>query len=310
MGIEYKREEVGFSQVQKYRDLLAEHRFSLLMVLPTLFFLVFILWIPFIRGIWMSFHEWPFIGDPEWVGLGHYKYLFNWKPFFTSLEATAVFWTATIVQLGVALLAALLVKNASRFKSIISGGYLLPYTMPPVVTGTLWMYHLNPTLGPVSKYLVNNGIIDQPIYWNVDGDLALAVITLVAAWTFWPFMFLLIYASLENIPAEHYETGRVYGANRFQAFWYITLPQIKSAIIVAVAIRTVWNLTKISQAIQLTGGGPGYDTSILAVLMYNFAYLDARMGISYAAGMVLLAISIAFVLIFIRELNKERGVGH
>lgn len=290
----------------QWRETISENLFSYLLLLPTVLFLIFLMWLPFFRGVYMSFHEWPFIGEPTWIGLDNYRYLFGWEAFRTSLKATVIYGLGTVIQLILAILAALLVKDLKRFKSSVSGAMLIPYTMAPVVTGTIWLYLLNPSIGPIFTYLTNNGLLSQPIFWNVNGSAAIMVVTLVMAWTFWPFMFLIILANLESIPEEHYETGKVYGASRWQRFRYITYPQIKSAILIAVSIRIIWNLVKISQPLQMTGGGPGYDTSILAILLYRFAYNDGAMGIGYAVGMILLIITSVFALIFIREFNRTR----
>ncbi len=292
------------------RATITDHRFSYLLLLPTLLFLVVLMWLPFLRGIWMSFHEWPFLGDPTWIGLDHYIYLFSWEPFYTSIKVTVLYGLGTVAQLAIALVAALIVANIRRFKSTVSGIMLISYTMPPVITGTLWLYLLNPSVGPIFNFLTDEGILDQAIYWGSDGGTALAVVTGVMVWTFWPFMFIIILASLENIPDTHYETARIYGASRLQRFRHVTFPQIKSAILIVVSIRIIWNLVKVSQPLQLTGGGPGYDTSILAVLLYRFAYNDGSMGIAYAIGMVLLVITTAFAFIFIREFQRARGVSN
>lgn len=292
---------------EKYQEILEENWFSYALFLPTFLFLILLLWLPFFRGIWMSFHEWPFIGDPAFVALGNYTYLFGWDVFYISLKATAIYATATIIQVGIAIVLALVVANIRKFKNLLSGIFLVPYTMPPVVTGTLWLYLLDPSLGPVFKFLTSEGILQQPIFWKSQGDPALAVVTLVTAWTFWPFMFLIILASREKIPEAHYESAKVYGANRLEILRRITLPQIKSAILVAISIRLIWNLAKISQPLQLTRGGPGYQTSVLAVLLYRFAYLDGRLGIAYAVGIILLVITLLFVALFIREFERERG---
>ena len=303
--------EVGSTvagRARSYREVLDENRFAYLLFMPTLVFIVGLIWFPFIRGIWMSFHEWPLLGEARWLGLGNYTYLFGWDPFITSLKATLIYALTTFVQLGVAILAALLLKHQKRFKNLINGTFLLPYTMPPVVTGAIWLYLLNPNVGPVFTALTEFGILDQAIYWATEGVPAMAVVMGVLAWTFWPFMFLIILASLENIPEEHYETARVYGAGRLQQFLKVTLPQLKSAILVAVSIRMVWNLTKISQPLQLTGGGPGYDTSILAVLVYRFGWLQGSMGLAFAVGVILLIVTLGFILLFIREFERETGV--
>lgn len=293
--------------VQTYRRILREHWFSYLLIVPTLLFLLFLLWVPFFRGLWMSFHEWPFVGDPTWIGLGNYEFLFSWDPFFTSIIATVIYSMATFIQVAIAVPAALLVNNLRRFQSIVSGAFLLPYTMPPVVTGTVWLFLLLPAIGPFWTILTDLGIIGGPLYWRVDGRLAISVVTLIAGWTFWPFMFIFILASLRNIPEEHYESAKIYGANRWQQLRYVTLPQIKSTIMIVVILRMVLNLSKVSQPLQLTGGGPGWDTSILAIMLYRFAFNNGQMGLSYSVGVVLFLLTMLLIILFVREFSRVRG---
>lgn len=302
-------EQPGFkARYDTVKSSLHEHWFSYLLLAPTVLFLLLLVWVPFLNGVWMSLHQWPFgSGDPTFVGLGNYEYLLTWGPFYTSLKATFVFALTTFLQLGAALLAALLVVNIGKFKNVVSASFLIPYTMPPVATGTVWLYLLDPSLGPVFKFLTQNGILQQPIYWASEGNLALAVVTLVTAWTFWPFMFIIILATLESIPTEYYESARMYGASRWDTFRHITLPHLRSAILVAVSIRLAWNMTKVSQTIQMTGGGPGYDTSLLAVFLYRFAYEQGQMGMAFAVGVILLIIMLVFIALFIREFELEEA---
>lgn len=288
-------------------DVLKEHWFSYLLFIPTLLYLALLLWAPFLKGVWMSFHQWSLQGDIVWIGLGNYTHLFGWDPFWTSIKATIVFGLITFVQLAIAIVASLVLINIRKFKATLSGIFLIPYTMPPVVTGTVWLFLVNPSYGPFLQLPLKWEILGSTIYWDVDGPMALSVVSGVLVWTFWPFMFLIIFATLESISESHYEAAKVYGANRVQTFFHVTLPQLKSAILVAVSIRLVWNLAKISQPFQLTQGGPGYDTSVLGVLLYRFAYLEGRFGIGFATGMVLLAITIGFVALFIREFERDRA---
>lgn len=298
------------SRVNRFVKAVQDHWFSYLLFLPTLLYLIFLLWIPFVRGIWMSFHQWSSgATNPTWVGLNNYIYLLNWDPFYTSLQATLGFGVATFFQVVLAVAAACLVANLSKFKSVVSTCLIIPYTMPPVVTGTIWLYLLAPDYGPIFQYLIEWGVLDQPIYWGSSGLPALTAVSGVLLWTFWPFMFLIILASRESIPDEYYETAKVYGANRTQMFLRVTLPRLKSAILVAVSIRVIWNLAKVSQAFQLTQGGPGYETSVLGVLLYRFAYNQGQFGMGFTVGMFLLALTIGFVALFIREFEKSRKEG-
>lgn len=290
---------------ERSRSTLREHWFAYLFLTPTLLFLLFVVWVPFLRGVWISFHQWPFIGDPEWVGLGNYEYLLQWEEFFTGLKATVVFSVTTLIQLVLALTAALAVKNISRFRSVISSAFLFPYTIPPIATGVIWLFILTPTLSPLFTVLTDLGILDQPLYWQSSGNLALGTIIFVTSWTFWPFMFLILSATLESIPDTYYETAKVYGASRWQMFTRITLPQLKSALLIVISIRMVWNLAKVSQPYLMTGGGPGFETSILGIFLYRYAFQQGQMGMSFAVGIILLLISAAFIVFLVREFERD-----
>jgi len=287
------------------RSMVAENRVALLLVTPTLVTIMLILWVPFLRGLWISFHEWPIVGERQFVGVNNYAFLLGWDQFYTSLKATVIYGLSTLIQLFVAIVAALIISNQQRFENVTSGLFLLPYTLPPVVSGTIWLYLLNSNFGPTWEAFQMIGILSEPLFWRSQGDLALAVVTLVGAWTFWPFMFLIILATLESIPREHYEAAEIYGASRIQRFLRVTLPQLKSAIIVAVTLRTIWNLSKVAQPFQMTQGGPGYDTTVLGILVYRFAYLNGEMGLSFSAGVFLLLITLTFIYVFLRQYEKS-----
>ena len=291
----------------RIKSTIQEHWFAYLFLAPLLTYLIALLWVPFFQGIWMSFHNWPFFGPKTWVGFKNYNYIFSWAPFYASLKATFAYLSITVIQLALALIASLSLANlklSSKLDSIVNGIFLIPYTMPPVVTGALWLFLLNPLYGPIFKPLLNLGILNEPFFWANNGTTAMAGIVAVGGWTFWPFMFLVIHAARESIPAEYYESAEMYGANKLQTFRHITFPQIKSAILVAVSIRVVWNLAKVSQPLQMTEGGPGYSTSMLAVLLYRFAFDRGQLGLAYIVGIVLFLISLLAVLIFLRA-NEE-----
>ncbi|WP_137290818.1 carbohydrate ABC transporter permease [Natronorubrum halophilum] len=297
----------GNQYIDTWVEAIQENKLAYLFLVPLLSFIIFLVWVPFLQGIWMSLHTWPFgSGEATFVGLDNYTYLFTWDGFYTGLKATIIYGFATVLQLVIALVAALTI-NKVRFKSILSGMYLLPYTMPPVATGTLWLFLLDPSLGPVFGFLTKHGILDEPIYWSTSGDTALAAITLVGAWTFWPFMFIILYATLVSIPDEYYESAKVYGASRIQTFRYVTLPQMKTAIFVVFTLRIVWNLTKISQPLQMTHGGPGNDTSILSLLLYRFAFVRGNLGMAFAVGLIFLLLVFGFIILFIRSYEKQEG---
>ena len=252
----------------------------------------------------MSLHIWPAFGVPEWNGIQNYTYLFGWEPFFTSVRATAIYMTMTILQLILALGASLAARKLSRFGNIVDGIFLIPYTMPPVVTGTVWLYILHPNSGPLMGWLLDSGILSDPIFWRTDGTLSISVLTLVGAWTFWQLGYLIFAASISGIPDEHYETARVYGASRIQQFLKVTMPHLKGAFIIVVSLRIVRNLIKVSQPLQMTQGGPGFDTSVLGILLYRFTLNQRAYGLAFAVGFIMFLLAIGATFLFIREFRR------
>ena len=281
---------------RQYED---DRRLILVFLLPTSLFMVLLLWVPFLQGVWMSFHAWPFMGEPRWLGLGNYAYFITADYFWDAVLATLIYSLSTLFQLVLALAAALVLHQPFvPFKALWRGVMIVSYAMPPVVVGAIWLFLLDPGLGMITHYLVALGIIDGPIYWFSDGAWARWIITLVATWTFWPFMFLIILSSLQSIPPYYYELAEVYGANALQRFWVVTLPRIKGAILVVIILRLAFNLAKIEQPFTLTGGGPGYDTSVLSILMYRFAFMSGDFGMAFTVGIFLVAFTGLLLLPF------------
>lgn len=278
------------------KETLREHRLAYLFVLPTAFYLVFLWWIPFVWGLWMSFHSWPLFGEAEFIGLENYTSILSWDVFYTSLRATLIYGFQTIPQLILGLVAALIVWDMDQFDGIASWMFLAPYVFPPLIIGTLWRLLLDPNSGVFFGYLTEFGILEQAIYWTSDGNAALAVITFVGTWTFWPLVFLLVIASLRGIPKSHIETAKVYGASRWQRFRKIIFPQIQTALIIALILRIIWNLGKIEQPLQITRGGPGWDTSVLGILLYRLAWERQELGLSFTTGLFLALISFILVI--------------
>ena len=268
-------------------------------LLPTTLFMVFLLWLPFFQGMWMSLHNWPFMGTPKWKGLQNYIDFMAADYFWLSIETTLIYSLSTLFQLVMALAAALALKQRFvPYKSFFRGVMIISYAMPPVVVGAIWLFLLDPSLGMITHYLLEFGIIDEPIYWFSENTWAKWIITLVASWTFWPFMFLIILSSLMAVPNSYYELAEVYGANMWQSFRVVTLPRIQSAILVVIILRLAFNLAKIDQPFSLTGGGPGYETSVLSILMYRFAFMSGDFGMAFTVGMFLVLITVLLIFPF------------
>lgn len=294
-------------QIGRLRQTLEDNWFAYALVLPTVFYLLLLVWYPFVQGLGMSFYDWPLFGEKTFIGMDNYTYLLTWEVFQNSVVVTILYSTQTIGHMVFGTLMALIVWKQKRLVGLVSVIFLLPYVIPPIVSGTLFRYLLHPDVGPFFRMAVDLGILGQPIYWLSDGDAALAVITAIGVWTWMPLVFLLVISALEGIPESYYETAKIYGANRWQRFRYITYPQIKTTLLIALILRIIWNLGKVSQPFQITRGGPGFDTSVLGILLYRLAWNQQDFGLAYANGILLGLLALVFISVFIHEFEKEGG---
>ena len=287
---------------------LYQNWFSYLLVVPIVLYLITLVWYPAVQGLVMSFYRWPLFGQKEFIGLDNYVYLLTWDTFYTSLKATFIYGTQTIGHLVLGTTMALIVWNQTRWKGLTSVLFLVPYIIPPIVSGTLFRYILHPDVGPFFKVLVDLGVLNSPIYWMTNGTMALIGITLIGIWTWSSLVFLLVYASLTSIPESYYETAQIYGASTWEKFRYITFPQIKSTLLIALILRVVYNLGKVTQPLQITRGGPGNATSVLGILLYRLAWQRQDFGLAFSVGVILGVIALSIVGWFIWKFEQEEEV--
>ncbi|MFC7237626.1 carbohydrate ABC transporter permease [Saliphagus sp. GCM10025317] len=284
-----------------------------LFILPALLAIVVMLWLPIIRGIYISFFEWPLrVGQGSWVGLDNYTNFIASDAFVASLRMTILMALMAIPQLIVGVVAALAVYHTTRLKDLVSTTFLLPFVIPPVASGTILYYFLEPNFGPFFTVLTNWGLIDTLPYWRQETWPAILVVLGSLTWTYWPWVFIIILARRQSVSDELYESAKVYGANRLQMFRYITYPHLKGAILFVLIFRVVQNMLKTAQTWQLTRGGPGYDTSPLSVTLFDFAFTNQQMGRAAAVGILTVLVVIVAVLPlmwwFERTASEQEGV--
>ncbi len=255
----------------------------------------------------MSFHRWIYIvvQEPPFIGLTNYIELFNSPIFYDVLKVTGIYITATAIQLFLGLIAALVINEPIRGRSIIAGILLIGYAMPEMATGGVWKFMYDANFGILNVFLYDIGVIDSFIPWLTDSNFAAWAVTLANAWKFWPFVFLILLAALQGIPKDFYDVAKVFGANVWQRFIHITLPQLKTAIIVVLVLRISWNLSKFSEIYMMTEGGPGFSTTNTALFIYRKAYQAFNFGEAFSAGILLLLIIVPLVLIYYRVMVKR-----
>ena len=128
------------------------------------------------------------------------------------------------------------------------------------------------------------------------------MLVVFVVWTLAPFYTMSFLAGLQAVPKELYEAARIDGANTWQEFWHITVPQMRHVFTVVVMLSTIWTSTNLAIVQILTNGGPANFTQILPNLAYKYALLAGRLGIGSAVNMVFFPILAIFIFLLSRRM--------
>ena len=275
-------------------------------LLPGLVFLFAIDLIPLAYSAWVSFYNWWLIRprDVRFVGLANYTRMADDPEFTRAVVVTTLFTVGSVLlEFVVGLLLALLFAQQFKFLRPIRVLLLLPLFVVPVVGATMWRVIFHPEVGVLNHYLAAVGL--GPLPWLSDPRLALVSITLVDAWRTIPFMFLVIYAGLEVLPAELFEAAAVDGASAWQSFRHITVPLLTYIMLLAVLIRGMDAFREFDIIFVLTGGGPGTATQTIQILNYR-AFGLGHMGEANAIGIVTLIIVAVLCFVLMRAVLRPQ----
>lgn len=269
-------------------------------------FLVFSLG-PIIASLYLSFTEYKIAGSPVWVGLANYREaLFNDKLFWPSLGRTTYYTIATVV-LGVilSLLAAMLLNQEIRWRSVFRALYYLPSLTPIVSMAILWVWLLQPQIGLVNYLLGEVGIKGPG--WLTSSQWAIPSLIMISLWSSIGGGRMIIFlAGLQGVPKELHEAAEIDGATAVQRFFSVTLPMISPVILFNLILGVIGSFGVFSLAYVATDGGPSYATWFYMLHLYYNAFSYFQMG--YASALAWIFFLIIFVLSYLQIKLSDRWV--
>jgi multiple sugar transport system permease protein len=280
----------------------ADRRAGLAFVAPAALALAVLAVYPSLWVMWLSLQQRvPIFGIARFAGLDHYAFLAGDPRFWSAVKVTLVFTGVSVaLELALGLAVALVLQGQRTGRRLALSLLLLAWALPSVVTAKLfeWLYH--PAGG-----LVNALLGGRALNWL--GDPATALPGLIAAdvWRTMPFVALLCYARLITIQPEVYEAARVDGAGRLATLTWVTLPLLRSILLVALLFRTLDALRAFDLMFVLTGGGPAGTTETLTVYAYRSLFQTLQLGFGAAIGVVIFALVMAVAAGYLRVLRRE-----
>ena len=279
---------------------------GLLFVAPALLLLVLVLGFPAIAAGLQSVNlMWV---DKPAFSLAAYRQLADDPAFARAALNTALFVAATVTfHLMAGLGLALLLNLEVRLKWFFRVAALLPWTVPDVVAGLVWRFMVDPLAGLVNSLAITLRLTNEPVDWLGNPTLARLCLVVAEGWRAYPFIMLILLAGLQAIPRAQYEAAEIDGATRWQSFLYVTLPNLRTMLIIALVLDTIWECRLFGMVFSLTGGGPGDATQTLPLLVYRQSFEFFNTAYSAAIAMVLALAMFAIAVPYLRMTMKQQA---
>lgn len=253
--------------------------------------------------------EFSFGKAPEFIGLANYSYILSQEIFSKVLWNTFI-WTfgVTIFQFLLGMGTALFLNKKLSINKLIRPFFVLPWVMPGIAAALAWRWMYHADYGIINSFFLKVHLINNYIGWLSDPHLVMLSVIVVAVWKGFPFYMLMLFAGLQGIPIEICEASKIDGANHWQIFKFITLPSLRTIIIMSLTLGIIWTSNYFEAIYILTGGGPARLTETLPVFIYNTAFSYFRLHDAAIPSIVLFFLVIIFVGIYYAFLQKTRVV--
>ena len=270
---------------------------GLLFLAPALVFLTLSIAFPLFRIFQRSFQEYSVqIRSFVSVGSDQYRKLFSDPLFWTSLKNTFLFTGGSILlHLGISYPVALLLSAkwpSIRTRNFFRGALIFPFLFSAPAAALLWGLLFRP-LGPLN-YVIES-IFGSTVAFLGDTRWALASVLLVNGWKSFPLYMVLILGGLQSIPAVLYDAARVDGANWFQTFLHVTIPQMRTLTMTIVLIDFATTFIHFDLVWTMTKGGPLRSTYLMSFFLYQKGLKVFKLGYGSAIGVVV-AVIMAFCI--------------
>ncbi len=281
----------------------------LLFILPALLLVLLLIFLPVILNVYYSFFKWTaYSKTMEFNGIKYYLKMFRdedlWHAVLNNVKYAVV---SLIFQVGLGLiLAHLFVSFAnSRYAAVTRVIIFIPAVISLTAIGLLWVVLYSPTIGVINPILEAIGLGNLARDWLGDPKTAMWAVIMVSQWQYTGEMIMLYTVGLQGVPTEIYESAKIDGASGIQTFFYITIPSIKSTILMNMTVTIIGAFMVFDEVYVMTAGGPGKSTEVLATTMYETGFRMDQMGYASAIGVLLFIITFAFSFFELRLYNVK-----
>lgn len=276
-------------------------------ILPAFLVYTVLMLYPMLQAVGLSFTDWKGVTfeNLHFVGLKNYLDVFSDKQIIISITNTVVY--AIAVPIAVTILAiplSVALNSKMKTSNIQRAAFFFPSVPSALVLGFLWSYIMSPLdYGLLNRMVTGLGF--DPVLWLADPKMAMVSVIVVTVWSQLGWHACIYLAQLQSVSEDLYEAARIDGANTLQLFFRITVPQLKPAMVTSVMLLMISSLKVFDLPFALTGGGPGYATTMIFQVIIQRGFVDKMYGRSMAAAIVFF-LFVAFITVIQQKAGAEK----
>jgi glucose/mannose transport system permease protein len=283
-----------------------------LALIPALLVVVFAYLGTMAWTVWISLTSSRLLPVNNFVGADQYVRLFNDARWLVSLQNIATFGVLFVgICLVLGFLLAVALDQRIRAEDGLRTIFLYPYSMSFIVTGLIWQWMMNPTLG-IQKSVRDLGWTSFSFDWSVQRDMAIYAVVIAGVWQASGLVMALMLAGLRGVDQELWKAARVDGVPAWRFYLSIVLPLLKPMIVTSVVLLSIAVVKVYDLVIALTNGGPGTATSMPATFVMDYLFSRQNIGLATAASSVML-VTVLCVLVpwlYVEYFRKDRAGAH
>jgi multiple sugar transport system permease protein len=284
----------------------ADRHIRWLLVGPAMLLIVALTIYPLAYSVWVALVNYDFlVPGHAFVGLGNFAEVVRDPVAWNALLVTVLLSVANVLcefALGLAL--ALAMERTFRGRGILMSLFVVPLFISPVIVGQFWALLLQRPFGPVDYVLSVLWQRPVEIDWLSQRPWNFVAIVLADLWQWTPFMFVILLAGLTALPREPYEAAEVDGVSAWQAFRYVTLPQMGPMVLLALTFRLLDAIKLFDIIFMMTGGGPGTSTYTVSYYLYQIGFAQFHLSEATAGSWIFLVLTAGAITFLVRRLLR------
>ena len=259
---------------------------------------------PALMGIFYSLTDWNGITRTFNMNWGrNYIQLFNDSRTFSAIGTTLLFTVVSgLIIIFVSFILALLLSRNIRFRTTMKSIYFFPAVLSLVLVGMVF-YNIYSKPLPMLGQMLGSEILSRSLI--AQKETALLSVIIVSIWQGVSVPLVIFLAGLQSIPNEILESAALDGANWLKKIVYITIPYMIASIQVVVVLLLRNGITTFDYVQAITGGGPGFTTETVSLLVYNNAFFKMKYSYAITQSVLLLALMVIISVIQINVLGRK-----